>query len=281
MSHTCTNCSDSKIEVIPKGNVAFAKFCPRCFPKCLECEGSGFIFSPDLMDRMIAQECKCRLIIRKIDLFNAANVPSQYFDATFENFNTAGDSTLAEAKHAAKFSFRNYQKGNRKGLLFMGGVGVGKTRLVSTMIRAFTLKYEIPCLFQEFSNLLSEIKAGYDRGFSESNLLEKINSVDVLVVDELGKGRKSDWEISILDTLISHRYNMQKTTIFTTNYTDQKTTTYRDPAPRKEKISGKEDLGDTLIERVYPRIYSRLKEMCVFVQMNGPDFRQSRDGGYS
>ena len=281
MSQKCSNCGGSKIEVIPKGRTAFAKFCSRCFQKCSQCEGSGFVFSQDSLGRMMAKDCECRSIVRKIDLFNTANVPSQYFDSTFENFDVSGDPTLAEAKHAATGAFRHYKNGTRKGLLFMGGVGVGKTRLVSTMIRAFTLKYEVPCLFQEFSSLLSEIKTGYDKGLSESNVLEKINNIAILVIDELGKGRKSDWEISILDTIISHRYNMQKTTIFTTNYTDRKSTTYSDPTSLKDKYAGnKEPEGDTLIERVFPRIYSRLKEMCVFVQINGPDYRQSKDGNY-
>lgn len=158
----------------------------------------------------------------------------------------------------------------------MGGVGIGKTRLVCTMIRAYTLKFAIPSLFQEFSSLLSEIKAGYDKGLSEAKVLEKINNIEILVIDELGKGRKSEWEIALLDTIISNRYNMKKTTIFTTNYTDQLKTTYQDAINIR---GGGDNLKDsdrkeTLEQRVYSRIYSRLKGMCNFVEIKAPDYRQ-------
>jgi DNA replication protein DnaC len=184
---------------------------------------------------------------------------------------------LEDALHVTKFFFKEFKKENtiqntRSGLLFMGGVGAGKTRLVCTMIRAFTLEYGIPCLFQEFSSLLSDIKSGYDKGLSESVVLEKINAVEILVIDELGKGRKSDWEINILDTIISNRYNMQKSTLFTTNYTDKVKTTYQDISTtgNNQKDEGKRE---TLEQRVYSRIYSRLKGMCNFVEMQADDFR--------
>ena len=158
----------------------------------------------------------------------------------------------------------------------MGGVGVGKTRLVCTMVRRYTLTHGIPCLFKDFSALLSEIKAGYDQGLSESHVLDRINSVDILVVDELGKGRGSDWEINILDTIISNRYNMRKTTIFTTNYTDSKHTTYREKTTARSATEGVQEFVklETLEQRVLPRIYSRLREMCDFVEIKGGDFRQ-------
>ena len=157
----------------------------------------------------------------------------------------------------------------------MGGVGVGKTRLVSTMLRDYTLKYGIPSLFKEFTSLLSEIKSGYDRGFSESIILEKIGETEILVIDELGKGRKSDWEITILDLIISNRYNMKKTTIFTTNYTEKKSTTFAEIFTIRAGKDGMEEVErkETLKQRVHSRIYSRLKEMCDFIEMRGADYR--------
>ncbi len=271
----CSNCRDTKIEVVPKGQFACAELCSKCFGTCTECENIGFIFKRDDQGREHAEPCECRSLKMRINLFNNAHIPSQFYDSTFRNFKVTDDPSLEDALRTASFSFKNYEKGNRKGLLFMGGVGVGKTRLVSTILRDFTLNHGIPGIFKEFSSLLSEIKSGYDKGLSESNVLEKINNVEILVIDELGKGRKSDWEISILDTIISNRYNMRKTTIFTTNYTDKKSTTYSEPVTLKNDRSNTQEkaIKETLEQRVYSRIYSRLKGMCDFIEMKGPDHR--------
>jgi DNA replication protein DnaC len=88
-------------------------------------------------------------------------------------------------------------------------------------------------------------------------------------------GIKSDWEINILDTIISNRYNMRKTTIFTTNYTDTKATSYGEIVRHKDGkgVLIETEKRETLEQRVYPRIYSRLKGMCDFIPMKGPDFR--------
>ncbi|PCI23903.1 MAG: hypothetical protein COB67_12345 [SAR324 cluster bacterium] len=278
----CNNCHDAKIVIIPKGLTSHAEFCSQCYLTCPVCGGDGLIFKQDEMGREFAKRCECQSLIRRMTLFNNAQIPSQFYDSTFENFQVKDNPSLEAALHTAKFAIKNYKKGQSadkdswKGLLFMGGVGIGKTRLVCTMIRAYTLKFAIPSLFQEFSSLLSEIKAGYDKGLSEAKVLEKINNIEILVIDELGKGRKSEWEIALLDTIISNRYNMKKTTIFTTNYTDQLKTTYQDAINIR---GGGDNLKDsdrkeTLEQRVYSRIYSRLKGMCNFVEIKAPDYRQ-------
>ncbi len=271
----CGNCEDTKIQVVAKGQYAWAEYCPSCFSECKACDGTGFLFQYDEQEREQAIPCECKNLDLRITLFNNAQIPGQFFDATFKNFDVSGDPSLEEALRTASFFFKNYKNGNRKGLLFMGGVGVGKTRLVSTILRDFTLNHGIPGIFREFSSLLSEIKTGYDKGLSESGLLEKINNAEILVIDELGKGRKSDWEIAILDSIISNRYNMRKTTIFTTNYTEKKSTTYVEPVLVKTDKEGvkEKQRKETLEQRVYSRIYSRLKGMCDFIEMKGPDHR--------
>lgn len=272
----CRLCGQSKIVVTPSGSFAKAELCAKCATVCRLCDNVGFVFERDSFGREFATRCECGEIKRKIDLFNAAKIPSRFYDATFDNFIATSDSTQKGALAQARFLLKNYRKESWRGLLFMGGVGVGKTRLVCTMVRHYTLTHGIPCLFKDFSALLSEIKAGYDQGLSESHVLDRINSVDILVVDELGKGRGSDWEINILDTIISNRYNMRKTTIFTTNYTDSKHTTYREKTTARSATEGVQEFVklETLEQRVLPRIYSRLREMCDFVEIKGGDFRQ-------
>ncbi len=275
----CSTCNDSKVEIVPKGQYAVAGFCPDCHTSCRLCDGTGYIFDNDEQGREHAQRCECQGLEYKIQLYNNAQIPSQFYDATFDNFDITGSPSLKAALETVRFSFKNYQNGKWQGLLFMGGVGVGKTRLVSTILRDYTLKYGIPCLFREFSSLLSEIKSGYDQGLSEMSVLEAISNIEILVIDELGKGRKSDWEINILDTIISNRYNMRKTTIFTTNYTDTKATSLSETVVQKNGKGGvsESEKRETLEQRVYSRIYSRLKGMCDFILMKGSDYRDPRN----
>ncbi len=279
IKYRCRNCGGLRIQVIAKGQYAWAERCPVCYTECKKCDGVGYLFASDEEGRDEAIPCECSDIDARINLFNNAQIPGQFYDATFKNFDVSGDPSLEEALRTASFFFRNYQSGKWKGLLFMGGVGVGKTRLVSTILRDFTLNHGIAGKFMEFSSLLSEIKSGYDKGLSESAVLEKINNIEILVVDELGKGRKSDWEINILDSIVSNRYNMRKTTIFTTNYTDKTTTTHGESIlVENEKDELKEKIRkETLKQRVFSRIYSRLKGMCDFIEMKGPDHRYPGD----
>ncbi|OGG93295.1 MAG: hypothetical protein A2508_01410 [Candidatus Lambdaproteobacteria bacterium RIFOXYD12_FULL_49_8] len=265
----CKTCGDRQIYFTPGTHAAQAARCPNCFVTCKKCDGTGFTFTRDQDQREVALACECRATDQKILLYNQAGIPAQFYDAQMSNFETGAHKSLADARKTAGFLRTSMSKGDWKGLLFMGGVGVGKTRLVSSLIHQFTIEYKVPCLFKEFTHLLSSIKTQYDQGQSEAVVLAPIAAVDLLVIDELGKGRGSEWEISILDSIISNRYAHKKTTLFTTNYTEDRGSSYAD-------VKGKEGIraeAQTLEERVGPRIYSRLKGMCTFVMLEGPDRR--------
>jgi DNA replication protein DnaC len=74
--------------------------------------------------------------------------------------------------------------------------------------------------------------------------------------------------------IISHRYNNRKTTIVTTNFTDSAKTTLAERVRTRERPDEEKVLCDTLTDRVGSRIYSRLREMCSFVELKGQDRRQ-------
>ena len=134
-------------------------------------------------------------------------------------------------------------------------------------------RHGVPVLFQDFSDLLKRLRSGYSRDEPEETLIDPLISVDVLIVDELGKGRNTPWEQTILDTLISHRYNNRKTTIFTTNFTEHRHTTLGERVRNRDRPDEERELRDTLRERVGSRIYSRLREMCDFIVLDGQDRR--------
>jgi DNA replication protein DnaC len=172
----------------------------------------------------------------------------------------------------------------KRGLVFMGPVGVGKTHLAAGIAKKITLEKGYSCKFVGFFHLLSDIKEGYSDRKSEKEIIEPFAKAPVLVIDELGKGRNNEWEANILDQIISKRYNNSNelTTIITTNYTTRSESTLRHTRTRmkidplistKKKIFEEELLQETLQERVGDRIFSRLVEMCKMIEMEGKDFR--------
>ena len=149
----------------------------------------------------------------------------------------------------------------------------GKTHLLCAIIREYIFTYGKNVQYINFGHLLSQIKEGYEKHISESAILKPIYDVDILAIDDLGKGKNTDWENSILDSIISSRYDSDKIMIFTTNYTENKKTTFKE---RKVNADGTlSDVKVTLAEKMMARVYSRLKEMCVFIDMSDiEDYRK-------
>lgn len=157
----------------------------------------------------------------------------------------------------------------------MGSPGVGKTHLMVGFLRNLILERGIACRFQDFGLLLSDMRDGYTRDVPEQHILQPLVDIDVLLLDDLGKGRNSKWELGIIDTLISCRYNAGRTTLITTNYTLDPETTLRERSRGRGHIDSEEFLSrDTLRDRVGDRIYSRLHEMCRIFFVRGNDYRQ-------
>ena len=121
---------------------------------------------------------------------------------------------------------------------------------------------------------------GFASDRSELSTLEPLMAVDVLAIDEIGKGRNSDWEKNILDQLIMGRYNRNRTVIASTNY--------RLTLPETVKRGSFNVPLDTGEDRARPpeystkelrtlvgdRTYSRLVEITDFYELHGDDFRQ-------
>ena len=144
----------------------------------------------------------------------------------------------------------------------MGTVGVGKTHLSAAILRSLVEK-GTPCLFYEFGKLLKEVQSSYNTvsQTSELKVLAPVLEAEVLVLDELGAVKPTDWVRDTMMQIIGTRYNNRKLTIFTTNYTDAR----RHPAE------------ETLEERIGVRLRSRLYEMCKTVMIEGEDYRRRFD----
>ncbi|HMV67806.1 MAG TPA: ATP-binding protein, partial [Myxococcota bacterium] len=160
--------------------------------------------------------------------------------------------------------------GENRGLVLWGKVGRGKTHLMIALVRELVLRHGVSARFVEFSHLLADIKSSFERGGTAA-LVEPLAQVDVLAIDELGKGRNTEFEGTVLDELVSRRYNAARTILATTNFEPRQASGVAAPNLADDDAQRAEP---ALIDRVSERVYSRLREMNDFVPVLGEDYRE-------
>jgi DNA replication protein DnaC len=232
-----------------KKEVQESEVCPDCF-------GSGM----EIVPGKGARRCHCRKLDPHAKRVTKVKIPKRYADCDFPKYKAQNESQQAAFNYALKLTM-GYPAVDR-GLLFTGTVGVGKTHLAVSILKGLTEK-GFSCLFYEFGSLLKEIQDSYNSNTNSSELsvLAPVFQADVLVLDELGGSKPTDWVRDTMMHIINTRYNDKKLTIFTTNYPD-------------ERVNDREE---TLEDRIGVRLRSRLFEMCKTVVIEGKDFRRNFD----
>ena len=223
---------------------------------CDICYGTGV----EIVPGKGAKPCQCRVRDSHTNLLDRVKLPHRYANCHFHNYKPQNISQERAFKFASSLTME--YPAVDQGLLLMGTVGVGKTHLAVSMLKGLTER-GFTCLFYEFGSLLKEIQDSYNPNTktSELGVLGPVLDAPVLVLDELGASKPTDWVRDTIAHIINSRYNDQKLTIFTTNYLDER--------PR--------DKDETLEDRIGTRLRSRLFEMCRTVEISGNDFRKSFD----
>src|SRR5262249_1623199 len=141
--------------------------------------------------------------------------------------------------------------GGARGLLFEGLPGVGKTHLAVAALRQMIQTSGGRGLFYDTRDLLRLIRSTYDASTRtpEVESLRPVMTADVLVLDDLGAEKTSEWVEETMNLIVNTRYNERRLTLFTSNYPD---------VPDDKDINA-------LVFRIGHRMRSRLHEMCEFV----------------
>ncbi len=222
--------------------------------KCATCGGAGTFFGP-LPDRDYWQDQICpycaageklsaEMRQRYINkLFGAAMIPTRFSQASVDDY-PRGSTLLDDAVKAVD---------SGHGLMIWGRRGVGKTHL-SVVVLKRRLSEGVPSLFVYVPDMLSRVRDAYSgRGPSAYELVEGVKNIDLLVLDDLGKERVTDWAREQLHIIINHRYAWQKQTVCTSQL---------------GRKALEEHIGDSAV--------SRLGEMCSWMHIAGRDRRTEK-----
>lgn len=240
---------------------------------CPVCGGTGWRAEADPRGPVVP--CECRQREHTTRLLEAAGIPVKYrncvlgpsFDTYWGGNEGKRNDSLWLALNSAEKYAAEYLPGEGRGLLFQGPPGVGKTHLLVGLLKRLCER-GIECLFLDYQDLLRQIQNSYNTTVhtTEYELLQPVLSTEIVAIDDLGNNRISEWVEDTVTYVVNHRYSNNRPTLFTANLSE-------------EGLQGKP--GDrftqaTFLERLGPRVASRLKEMCTFVPLKAPDYRARR-----
>src|ERR1700704_4518326 len=199
----------------------------------------------------------------------AANIPKRYQHCTLENFsayNPSLERALEQARSVpGRFPSANNLREQGRGLLLGGLPGVGKTHLAGAVLKQVMDSSPARGLFYDTRDLLRVIRSTYDPSIrtTELEVLRPVMHTDLLVLDDLGAEKTSEWVEETMNLIVNTRYNERRLTIFTSNYLD---------------IPDDTD-SNSLLFRIGFRMRSRLHEMCEFLVLDGADYREMPANG--
>jgi DNA replication protein DnaC len=203
------------------------------------CDGSGFVYDDD---GRRARPCSCRpaRMARKRAAAVAGRLPKRFREVSFEREPIASmnASLIREVRTYVRSIRERLDEG--RGIWFVGGVGTGKTTLAMLISKA-AMEADRTVAIYSLPRLLALLRDTYDDDaqYSLNELIDRLCSVDLLHIDDVGAEQSSPWVLEQLYTIVNTRYEDGKALLLTTNL-DRK----------------------ALVEQIGPRTVSRIYEIC-------------------
>ena len=193
-------------------------------------------------------------------LFQNNNLGKRQLNSTFENYKITNKNKKAY-ENAKKYANKLINGETDKGLFITGTYGVGKTYLASCIANE-TIKNKNTVVFGTLIQLLDYIKDTYkDSDMSDKEYLNLYSSVDLLIIDDLGKEKPTEWVLEKLFLIVNNRYNNYLPIVITTNYN-------RNQLRERLCVNKNYSMVDSIISRLY--------EMCGGIEIKDEDHRMSK-----
>ena len=195
---------------------------------------------------------------RKIqELFGNSGMSKRALRCTFENYQPTfenGDAVRICSEYVKDFDIISRE--NKNGLFITGSCGVGKSHIAFAVANALIEKGN-SAIAMTMIDLLLKIKSSFnDEGQSEEQILKIYEDCSLLVIDDLGKEKPTEWALQMIYAIIDRRYNAMKPIIVTTNFN----------ASELIKQFGDSSIANAIVDRLF--------EICQYVPIAGESFRK-------
>ncbi len=212
---------------------------------CLQCSYEKQLAEDKALNEERKRVNKAREIIERLE---ACRIPYRFLSKSFDDYSAESTSqkvNLEKCQQYAEDFGSHYDAG--RCLILSGTVGTGKTHLAIAILKQAVESHGFSGKYWTVNGLLQIIRSSFDKGssFTEFHVMESIIDTDLLVLDEVGATKQSEFELATLFNIINSRYERQAPTIVISNL-------------------GPKQIGEALGERCFDRLREGGGECLIF-----------------